>query len=190
MNTQTLFLLSGIETNIPLFSLDMDTFISMIFPLISFIVLVLIMAKLLYKPVQRILKNRADRVEQDLQDASDKSAKAQELYLEYEQKVKDIESERTAILDATRKQANDHRVAILEAAKIEAQELRDRASRDINTERERVKEEVHQAIVEISTDMAEKLISVNIDKNAHSKLFAEAMADLESTVFKPVEQTA
>jgi F-type H+-transporting ATPase subunit b len=168
----------------------MDTFISMIFPLISFIVLVLIMAKLLYKPVQRILKNRADRVEQDMQDAADKSAKAQELYLEYEQKVKDIESERTAILDATRKQANDHKVAILEAAKIEAQELKDRASRDINTERERIKEEVHQAIVEISTDMAEKLISVNIDKNAHSKLFAEAMADLESTAFKPVEQTA
>ena len=145
---------------------------------------------LLYKPVKKILKNRADRVAQDLQDATEKSVKAQELYLEYEQKIKDIESERVAILDATRKQANDHRVAIVEAAKIEAQELKDRATRDINTERERVKEEVHQAIVEISTDMAEKLISVNIDKNAHSKLFAEAMADLEATVFKPVEQTA
>jgi len=186
-----LFLLSRrVETDIPLFSLNMDTFISMIFPLINFIVLVLLMRKLLYKPVTKILKNRADRIAQDLQDATDKNTKAQELYLEYEQKVKDIEAERTAILDATRKQANDHRVAIVEAAKLEAQELKDRASRDINTERERVKEEVHQAIVEISTDMAEKLISANIDKNAHNKLFAEAMADLESTVFKPVEQTA
>jgi F-type H+-transporting ATPase subunit b len=162
----------------------------MAFPLINFIFLVWLMRKLLYKPVTNILKNRADRVAQDLQDATDKNVKAQELYVEYEQKVKDIEAERTAILDATRKQANDHRVAIVEAAKIEAQELKDRATRDINTERERVKEEVHQAIVEISTDMAEKLISATIDKNAHSKLFAEAMADLEATVFKPVEHTA
>jgi F0F1-type ATP synthase membrane subunit b/b' len=48
-----------------------------------------------------------------------------------------------------------------------------------------VKDQVEQAIVEVSCEMAGKLLATTIDPKTHNRLFDEAMAELESTVFKP-----
>jgi F-type H+-transporting ATPase subunit b len=186
LNSQLIFLLESQTRS--LFSLDGQTFIDAVPNLLNFALLAAFMTYLLYKPVKRILQNRADRVEGDIKTAADNKASAEELKATYEQKVRDIEIERGAVLEETRKQANSRRDQILDEAKAEAQELKDRAARDIAAERDRVKTEVHQAIIDISADMAAKLVAVNIDKNAHDKLFAEAMAELEATAFKPMEQ--
>jgi len=164
--------------------MDAQMFIDMLPNLINFAVLAGLMTLLLYFPVKKLLKARADRVEGEMNDAAISKASAAELKVHYEQKVRDIEKERTSILDEARKQANDRRSQILEDAKVEAQESKERAARDIATEKEQIKSEVYQAIVDISTDMAARLISVSIDKSAHDKLFSEAMAELEATAFK------
>lgn len=176
-----------IFTNIALFRLDDQTILDMIPNFVNFALLAAFMTYLLYKPVRKVLQNRADRVENDIQDAAKNKMSAEELRNSYEQKVKEIEHERGLVLEETRKQANTRRDQILDEAKVEAQDLKDRAHRDIAAERERVKLEVHQAIVDISTDMAAKLIEVTIDKNAHNKLFSEAMRELEATAFRPIE---
>ena len=186
MNPQWSFLLDATRT---MFSLDMQTFLDMIPNWLNFAVLAAFMTYLLYKPVLKVLHNRANRVESDILTAAKDKKTAEELKTQYEQKVRDIELERSAILDEARKTANDKRNSILEEAKAEAQDLKNRANRDIASERERVKDEVHQAIVDISADMAAKLVAVTIDKNAHDKLFNEAMAELEATVFKPLDKS-
>ena len=182
MNSQLSFLL-----NRSLFSLDAQTFVDMGPNLLNFAILVVIMTYLLYKPVRNILQTRADRVESDINDAALSKKSAEELKAMYEQKVRDIELERGTVLEETRKQANSRRDQILDEAKAEAHDMKDRATRDISAERERVKAEVHQAIIDISADMAAKLVAVTIDKNAHEKLFAEAMKELEATAFRPME---
>ena len=169
-----------------MFSLNMQTFIQMIPALISFIVLALVFTYFLYKPVRRILQTRADRIAEDIANAEADKASASELKAEYELKIKDIEAERAAILEEARLEANKRLSIILGDAKTEASEIRDRARRDIVAERERVKAEVHQAIIDISTDMAAKLVSATIDKRDHDRLFAEAMDDLETTAFRPL----
>jgi F-type H+-transporting ATPase subunit b len=117
----------------------------------------------------------------ELRDAEDKNLTASELKAKYEQKVSEIENERMSILDEARKQAGERRTQILNEAKAEAQDVKERASRDIASEREQIKSAVVEAIVDISADMASRLITTNIDKNAHDRLFAEALAELEAT---------
>ena len=186
MNPQ-LFTFIG-TTSRPLFTLDMQTFLQMLPNFLNFVIVAALLSYLLYKPVKAILETRAARVAGEIEDAARDKATAAELKTQYEQKVRDIEVERGTLLEETRKQANSRRDQILDEAKAEAQELKDRAARDIAAERIRVKTEVHQAIIDISADMAAKLVAVNIDKNAHETLFAEAMAELEATAFKPLEQ--
>jgi len=190
LNPQLISFVGNVELTMtrPLFTLDLQTFINMFPNLLNFVLVAALLTYLLYKPVLRILQTRADRVASDIENAATDKATAAELKADYEQKVKDIEIERGSVLEETRKQANTRRDQILEEAKAEAQEMKDRATRDIAAERERVKAEVHQAIIDISADMAAKLVAVNIDKNAHDKLFAEAMAELEATAFRPLEQ--
>jgi len=180
----------GFVTNISilarsLFALDADTFILMVPNLFNFIVLAALMTYLLYNPIKKLLEDRANRVAGELKDAEDKNLSAGELKEKYEAKLKEIESERESILETARREAKERQHQILEEAKAEAKEVKERASKDIAIERERIKADVYNAIIEISTDMATKLISVNIDKNAHDRLFTEAMTELESTVFKP-----
>ena len=181
MNLLSTFILNGTPDSMPILGLELETFVGMIPNLINFLLLVVVMTWLLYKPVRRILQARADRIEGEMKDAAMSKVAADELKAQYEQKVREIEVERTAILDEARKLANENRDRIVENAKNEAADVKSRAERDIATEKEQIKGAVHQAIIDISTDMAEKLISATIDKNAHDKLFSEAMAELEAT---------
>lgn len=161
--------------------MDAQMFIGMIPNIVSFIVLVVLLTKLLYKPVNKILQTRADRVESEMKDAAENKVVSAELKAEYEQKVRDVEIERASILEKALKQANARRAQILDEVKVEAQEVKDRASRDIATEREQIKGAVHQAIIDISTEMAARFITASIDKKAHDRLFTEALIELEAT---------
>jgi F-type H+-transporting ATPase subunit b len=190
LNPQFVFALNGIPDRMPLIGMDLQTVIGMIPNLLNFIALAVLLTWLLYKPVKKVLQARADRVEGDMKDAALSKASAEELKTMYEQKVRDIEVERAAILDEARKLASANRDKILEAAKTEAHDVKERANRDIATEREQIKGAVHQAIIDISADMAAKLVSATIDKTAHDKLFSEAMTELEATAFRNDSVTA
>jgi len=176
-----LFLLNGFEWYRSLFNMDPQMFLDMVPNLINFVIVAVFLSFLLYKPVRKILQNRAERIEGELSDAANKNLTAQELKTKYERKVTEIEQERMSILDDARKQAGERRAQILDDAKAEANDVKERASRDIATEREQIKSAVVEAIVDISADMAARFISTNIDKNAHDKLFAEALEELEAT---------
>ena len=188
MNPEWLILLYSAEPAEPMFrpmfSLELATFVSMIPPLLSFLILVFIFKRFLYLPVKKILQKRADLIEADILNAAESKASAEELKQEYEQKIRDIELERTVILDEARKEATARLNQILGEAKAEAQITRDRAKRDIVAEQERVKAEVHQAIIDIATDMAAKLVTASIDKSNHDRLFSEALDELETTAFR------
>jgi len=189
LNPQFVFLLES--GNRPLLGMDLPMFVGMLPNLINFIATVIILTWLLYKPVRKILQARADRVEGNMKDAAMSKATAEELKAEYEHKVKEIDKERSEILDEARKLANEKRDQIVDAAKAEAQDAKDRASRDIASELEQIKSTVHQTIIDISTDMAAKLISATIDKSAHEKLFSEALSELEATTaFRTESATA
>ena len=171
--------------NAPLFGLEAATFVNMLPNLLSVALLAAIMTYLLYNPIKKILADRADKIAGDLKDAEDKNLSASELKLKYEQKVRDIELERADMIEAARKEAKERQAQIVDEAKAEATSLKERAAREIAQEKVRFKDAVHAAIIDISTDMAAKVIEATIDKSAHDKLFAEALAELETTVFQP-----
>ena len=147
------------------------------------IILGIIITKVLYAPVRNFMRERSDRIQGQLDDARDSKAAASDLKHQYDRQLKDIEVERAAILEEARKLANEQRNHILDAAKDEARLIKEQAGVEIEAERERVRNEIHAAIVDISTDMAEKLLAAAIDQKAHERLFDEGLAELERVVF-------
>jgi F-type H+-transporting ATPase subunit b len=167
-----------------LFGVDAHTGLQFIPHLINFILLATLLTFILYKPVRAFLHERADRIGKELDEATATRAAANEIKAQYDKKLKEIEIERTAILDDARKLATERRNAEIAEAKKEIEALRTRADVEINAERDRVRDQIERAIVEISAEMAGKLLSVTIDTNMHNRLFDEAMTELEATVFK------
>lgn len=168
-----------------MFGMDQQTFIIVGPMLINFIILAVILTLLLYKPVRAFLYERANRVARELDEAEAARQVALTLKAQYDQRLKDIEQERTAILDDARKLAMERRHNELAETRKEINVLKNRAEAEIIAERDRVKDQVEQAIVDISSEMAGKLLAVTIDTSMHNRLFDEAMAQLEATVFKP-----
>lgn len=186
MNHIFLFLLEAAPSELPpnrFFGMDEQTLIGAAFNALGVIVLGVILTFLLYKPVRNFLRERTERIQGQLDDARESRAEAGELRAKYDHQLKDIDLERTAILEETRKQASEQRTQILSMAKDEAKDLKDRAGMEIVAERERVRDEIHTAVIDISLEMAEKLLTVSIDKKAHERLFADGLAKLDKAVF-------
>ena len=190
MNPLFLFLLDSLPPELPpdrFFAMDSQTFISAAFNALGVILLGVILTKILYKPVRAFLHERTQRIQNQMDEARESRAAAGELRAKYDHQLKDIDVERTAILEEARKQANEQRTQILSTAKDEAKDLKDKAGMEIAAERERVRDEIHTAIIDISSEMAEKLLAATIDKNAHERLFADGLAELDRTLFATVE---
>jgi len=162
---------------------DMATVITTVANLVPLLILGIVLTKVLYAPVRKILNDRTERIRSQLDEAREGRAAAGELRAKYDRQLKDIDLERVAILDEARKQATHQREQILSIAKDEAKELKDRANTEVEMERERVREVIHTALIDISSDMAEKLLSAAIDRKAHERLFNEGLEELDRVVF-------
>ena len=166
-----------------LFGLDQQTLVQIGIQLFNVSLLAYVLARLLYNPVRNFLSKRADRIKDQLESAGGELVKANELKTQYEQKLRNIELERTEILDAAHRLAIENSKKLLDEAKCEADGVKTRAAMTIELEQQRVKDEMKQVIIEVSSAMAEKFVALTIDKDAHDRLFAEAMNELKEVSF-------
>jgi len=167
-----------------LFGLDGQTIIQVVAQLINVGFLAFVLSKLLYKPVGEFMAKRSERIRGQLEHAEDESAKAQELRSLYEQKLQEIGRERDAILDKAHRQALENGRQLLAEAKAEADGVKSRAQSSVKMEWERAQAEMKLAILEISAAMAEKMVTLSVDKDAHERLFSETMAELEGVSWR------
>jgi len=172
------FLLESLPAD-RLFALDEQTLTQIVFILINVVVLAIVLSYLLYKPVLQILFDRRARILGEIQTTKKNKDEAIKLKEQYELIMKDVEQEKHDILDAARKLATENSDAQLAEARNEADTAKARAFREIELEQERAKDEMKQAVIDISSIMVSKFLSRNISADEHEKLFNETMAELE-----------
>lgn len=166
-----------------LFGLDQQTLIQIGIHLFNACVLAVALRFILYRPVQKFMRGRTDKISGQLSDARDQAANAEKMKAEYEKKLRQIDTERIRIMESARLAAADQSRHILEAAHNEAAEIRRRAHESAAAEKVRLKEETRLHIIEVSSLMAGKLVSRSIDGADQDRLFEEAMAQLEEATW-------
>jgi len=184
------FLISAAEiitTDLPpgrVFGIDQATLINIIANVANVAILAGFLAYLLYKPVRTILNKRTNKIQGQLIQAEEELEKATELRRNYEQKMEDVEREREEILSEARKTAADSGRRILAEAKKEADTIRERAAANVEMEWERAENDMRTAIIDVSAVMAEKFVSLAINKETHDRLFDETLSDLEGMTWR------
>jgi F-type H+-transporting ATPase subunit b len=151
----------------------------MLFIIVNVAILALVLTKILYKPVIKILNDRRERILAEVEDAEKSKAEAYQLKTKYEEIMKGVEQEKYDILETARKLAAEISKEQLAEAQDEANALRARAHKEIEMEQERAKSEMKQAVIDVSSVMAAKFLSRSIDADTHEQLFNETMAELE-----------
>ena len=166
------------------FDVDSQTLIQIIANIINVGVLAALVSYLLYKPVRDILNKRTNRIQCQLIQAEEELEKATELRKKYEHKMEEVEREREEILSEARKVAADSGRRLLADAKKEADTIKERAAANVEMEWERAENDMRTAIIDVSAVMAEKFVSLAINKETHDKLFEETIADLEGMTWR------
>lgn len=167
-----------------IFGLDMQLLADAAITALSVFVLLLFLSKLLFNPVRELLEKRQDKVAQDLEEAEKAKAKSIEIKEEYESKLKDVQKEAEGILSDTRKKALLQEKEIIEEAKEEAHRIRVRADKDIQLEKNKVKDEVKQEMIAIASAMAGKIVQTSISEQQQNALIEETLKEMGDSTWQ------
>ena len=136
----------------------------MIATLGAFLVLFLVLTKLLYKPVRKMVKNRQDFIQKNIDD----SISAKEMALSLEQQARDnlFNSKLMAqeIIHKSKLEAEVLKYQYIDQGKAEAERLVTEANVEISTKKQVLEREVHNEIVNIAIEISEKMVAKNITK--------------------------
>ena len=113
-------------------------------------------------------------MEQSLKDKE----KAMEFKEEYEAKLKSASLKVDEILSEGRKKAIAKENEIVNAAQEEAHRIRERANREIELEKNKLKDEVKQEMISVASAMAGKIIGQSIDESKQNQLVEETLNEI------------
>lgn len=161
-----------------IFGLDPQLLFQMCFQMLAVFILFLLGSYLLIDPVRKILNNRKERVMKDVRDAEQSRQEAEALREEYDKKLKEIHQTAEQILDESRRKALVREEEILADARQEAGRIIENAQREAELEKKRVKDEVKQEIISVSTLLSEKIIGASVNADKQNDLFEQTLKEM------------
>ncbi|MDI6827572.1 MAG: F0F1 ATP synthase subunit B [Armatimonadota bacterium] len=146
----------------------------------GFIILWVILARYLFKPVLAFLDERQRQIRLAIDNANNEQAKAEQLREEFERRMAGIEAEARARVQAAVKEANVAKEEILTEARNRAESILQRGREDLAREREKILTQLREEVVNISLAAAGKVIEEALDEERHRKLVSNFIEKLEA----------
>ncbi len=140
------------------------------FQLVNFSVVVGGITYLLYKPVQRVLDERADRVEEAARAAEETVSEKEKLAQLKLKAQRDAKREAGELLDEARKEAVRVREEMIARARQEAQADVQKAKAEWQTEKQRMLSKLNDELVDAVIAVSGKLLSEKLDAKKDAAL--------------------
>ena len=165
-----------------LFNLDAQLLFDTALLAIAVFFLVLAMSYLLFNPARKLLKDRLERISNDIDSAKEDKESAAALKAEYEAKLKEVDKEAEGILAEARQKAMKNQAKIIDEAKEEASRIVKRAQEEAELEKKHAMDDMKQEMITVAAMMAQKVVAASIDTNIQSTLVDETLKEMgEST---------
>ncbi len=152
--------------------------VTMIATLINTLILFLVLKHFLFKPVNKILGERKQNVEETYRQADEKLSEAARLESEYTEKLANAKEESAEIVKNATKRAQTRSDEIIAEAKKEASSLMVKANADIEKEKKRAVNQIKDEISDIALAVAEKVVEKEIDPKDHERLIESFISEL------------
>ena len=145
---------------------------------VVFLVLVFLLAKFAWRPILDSLKIRDESIEEALQSAEKAREEIQDLKADNEKLLTEARAERDELLKDAQKAANTIKEEAKQEASKMAQKIIDDAKSGIEAEKAAALAEVRTLVVDLSVEIAEKVIKKNFDnEKAQKELVSDFLAD-------------
>lgn len=157
-----------IDVSIPLASLT----------LVTFIIMVVVLAKFAWKPILKALEDRENSIRKALEDAekarkdlAESEAKRREVLAEAERKARDI-------VEYAKASAATLAAELAQKSRDEAKEIVESAHKEIGAAVEKARLELRRESSDLAIRIAEKILKENIDSSKNRELAERLVKDL------------
>lgn len=147
---------------------------------VNFIVLVVLLKKLFYRPILNAMAAREERIAKALRDAAEKNAAAEAQLKAIQKQEQEIQQRRTEILKRAADEADSSRVKLIAAAKDEVAAVRQRWLDAVHHEQERIE---HDLVMTLQSELfaliqtvLRDLAGVQLEDSIATKFVAELKA--------------
>lgn len=141
----------------------------------NFLILLVILRFLLYKPLLKVMQDREKRIDDGLENAE----RADQMLAESEQTrmetIKAAKVESHTILDSARKSGEEAKTGIIQEAESEAAKIIKNGQNVIEMERSKAAQELKEQAVDLIIQTAEKVLKEKIDPLRDQKLIEESL---------------
>ena len=146
--------------------------------LIAFIIIWVILAKLVWPSVLEMMEKRQQKIQDDLDAAQRSKIEAAEEAKSYEAKNLEAHHEADAIVAKAKKEAEEVRSAVLAKAQREAADIIAKARGAVDSERHKAMIELSSSVVDLSVEIASKIIGNDLSVEEQRKLAEKYLAEV------------
>ena len=143
--------------------------------IVNFVLLLIILQRLAYKPVLKMLKDRTEKIEKSLRQAKKIEEELKNTEETKLAEIKKAKKESQEIIKEAYETSEKRSQESIERTKIKTQEIVEKAKQEIKAEKESSIQEAKKEISDISIQIAQKIIGKNIDKNKQKDLVDDVL---------------
>ncbi len=149
-----------------------------VWTLAIFFLLLIVLGKFAWKPLLTALQNREKFIRESLESARRDRESAEASLKRYEQQISKARDEATAIVEEGRRDAEALKRKIEEDARASADNMIERAKREIGIARDTALKELYDGSAQLATTIATNLLKRQITPEDQHRLVEDALAEL------------
>lgn len=161
-----------------LFGLDAQTVADAVILALAVGFLFFMLSYLLFNPARELMKKRQEKIRTEMETAAKDMEDAKAMKAQYDARLLEADKDVDAILSEGRKKALAREEEIVAEAKEEAARVMQRAEKEIELEKSKVRDEVKQEMIGVAREMAGRIIQVSIDEATQAKLIDETLNEM------------
>jgi len=144
---------------------------------INFIILFVLLRMFLYKPVLKMLDERAQRTKEAMELAESTKKEHEQAKAEMQKQIEKGRQEAQAIIAQAMQIGERLKEESRQEATKQAQSIIDRTRAELEAERDKIIQDLRREFVDISIAAAEKVIKETLDREKHRKLIEETLRE-------------
>ena len=159
---------------------DKETYLQALWVVIIFVVLLAILYPTAWKGVLAGLKAREARIRKDIADAEAARAKAEATLREYTAQLAAAEAKIREMMAAAQAEGERAAGTIRVHAQAEAEEIKERAMRELDSARKQAVVEFQVQAADVATSIAEKILRRNLNVDDQRDLVSQSLEQMQS----------
>jgi len=152
---------------------------SIVIQAINFLLLLVILVKLLYRPLLSKMDERSQAIRRSLEEAQAARAEAQREREEHAAKLEAAHAEAQAIRATALREAAEEQRRLVEGARAEAARLVEAARNEMAQDVRRARQELRQEVAELAITAAERLIRKSLRDEDHRRIVQDAIGRVD-----------